>query len=202
MRAFAITGIETASMISSTFVASAMRATPPSLRMSAGTRSSAMTATAPASSAIFAWSAVVTSMMTPPLSISARPRLTLNVPFSATRSRIRDGRVVPAENFRSHRVRFVQALLQLERADAVAKGGLVAGVNPVGQRLDQRQQRRVRAHERRAVRGVVERQLGVLADLRQGCIGHREGSRPAMTGQLHGADHERMGPTCGERDDQ
>lgn len=37
--------------------------------------SSAMTATAPASWAIFACSALVTSMMTPPLSISARPTL-------------------------------------------------------------------------------------------------------------------------------
>ena len=57
-----------------------MRATPPSLRMSAGTRSSAITATAPASSAIFACSAVVTSMITPPLSISARPVLRVSVP--------------------------------------------------------------------------------------------------------------------------
>ena len=48
--------------------------------MSAGTRSSAMTATAPASSAIFACSAVTTSMMTPPFSISAMPRLTRVVP--------------------------------------------------------------------------------------------------------------------------
>src|SRR4051794_18711877 len=48
--------------------------------MSAGTRSRAMTATAPESSAILAWSAVTTSMMTPPLSISAMPRLTLPVP--------------------------------------------------------------------------------------------------------------------------
>src|SRR5436190_508288 len=55
-----------------------MRATPPAARMSAGTRSSAITATAPASSAIRACSAVVTSMMTPPLSISASPRLTRN----------------------------------------------------------------------------------------------------------------------------
>src|SRR5688572_29347815 len=77
-----MTGMVTASMISWTLVGSAMRATPPSARMSAGTRSSAMTATAPASSAIFAWSAVVTSMMTPPLSISARPDLTLKVPVS------------------------------------------------------------------------------------------------------------------------
>ena len=54
----------------------AMRATPPSLRMSDGTRSSAMTAQAPAFSAILACSALVTSMMTPPLSISARPTFT------------------------------------------------------------------------------------------------------------------------------
>src|SRR5687767_8243905 len=69
-------------MISWTLVGSAIRATPPSARMSAGTRSSAMTATAPASSAILACSAVVTSMMTPPLSISARPDFTRNVPVS------------------------------------------------------------------------------------------------------------------------
>src|SRR3954447_21888738 len=80
MRAFAMTGIETASMICSMRSGSLMRATPPWARMSAGTRSSAMTATAPASSAIFACSAVTTSMITPPLSISARPRFTLLVP--------------------------------------------------------------------------------------------------------------------------
>src|SRR5436190_92652 len=82
MRAFAITGIETTCWISSIFVASAIRATPPSRRMSAGTRSSAMTAHAPASSAIFAWSAVVTSMMTPPFNISANPDFTRKVPVS------------------------------------------------------------------------------------------------------------------------
>ena len=59
-----------------------MRATPPSRRMSAGTRSSAITAAAPASSAIFACSGVTTSMMTPPLSISARPALTVKVASS------------------------------------------------------------------------------------------------------------------------
>jgi len=42
-----------------------MRATPPSRRMSDGTRSRAMTATAPESSAIFACSGLTTSMMTP-----------------------------------------------------------------------------------------------------------------------------------------
>ena len=43
-----------------------------------------MTATAPAFSAIFACSASTTSMMTPPLSISARPVLTRRVPVSLT----------------------------------------------------------------------------------------------------------------------
>ena len=69
-------------MIPSIRSGSLIRATPPWARMSAGTRSSAMTATAPASSAIFACSAVTTSMITPPLSISARPRLTRLVPSS------------------------------------------------------------------------------------------------------------------------
>src|SRR5690242_1335676 len=60
-------------MISLMILMDAMRATPPSLRMSAGTRSSAITEHAPASSAILACSAFVTSMITPPFSISARP---------------------------------------------------------------------------------------------------------------------------------
>ena len=80
MRALAITGIDTAAWMPSIMSGSLMRATPPSRRMSAGTRSRAMTATAPASSAIFACSASTTSMITPPLSISAMPRLTRSVP--------------------------------------------------------------------------------------------------------------------------
>src|SRR5439155_25085619 len=44
----------------------------------------AMTATAPASSAIFACSAVVTSMITPPFSIPASPVLTRSVPVSVS----------------------------------------------------------------------------------------------------------------------
>src|SRR4029078_7960093 len=60
-----------------------MRATPPWTRMSAGTRSSAITATAPDASAIFACSAETTSMITPPLIISARPLYTRIVPYSA-----------------------------------------------------------------------------------------------------------------------
>ena len=55
MRHFAMTGIETAAMIFSIISGSDIRATPPSRRMSAGTRSRAITATAPASSAIRAW---------------------------------------------------------------------------------------------------------------------------------------------------
>src|SRR5262245_59279395 len=66
-----------------------MRATPPAARMSAGTRSRAMTATAPASSAIRACSGVTTSMITPPLSIWARPFLVAQVEVSTViRARI------------------------------------------------------------------------------------------------------------------
>ena len=82
MRAFAITGTVTAALMPSIISGSDMRATPPSRRMSDGTRSRAITATAPASSAILACSGSTTSMMTPPLSISARPRFTRVVPVS------------------------------------------------------------------------------------------------------------------------
>ena len=54
---------------------SLIRETPPAARISAGMRSSAITAHAPASCAIFACSGVVTSIITPPLSIWARLRL-------------------------------------------------------------------------------------------------------------------------------
>ena len=67
----------------------AMRATPPWARMSAGTRSNAITDTAPASSAILACSALVTSMMTPPLSISARPIFNFDVPVCTSGSCLR-----------------------------------------------------------------------------------------------------------------
>ncbi len=85
MRHLAITGIETASWISRIFETGDIRATPPSRRMSAGTRSSAITAAAPASSAIFACSALTTSMMTPPFNISARPTFTRNCRPSSSR---------------------------------------------------------------------------------------------------------------------
>jgi hypothetical protein len=54
IRIFAMTGIETQFWISTIFSMDAILATPPSARMSAGTRSRAMTAAAPASSAILA----------------------------------------------------------------------------------------------------------------------------------------------------
>ena len=83
MRHLAITGIETASWMPAIISGSLIRATPPSARMSEGIRSRAITAQAPASSATRAWSGVVTSMMTPPLSICASPLLTRIVPGPA-----------------------------------------------------------------------------------------------------------------------
>mmetsp|Transcript_12360 Transcript_12360/g.33731 ORF Transcript_12360/g.33731 Transcript_12360/m.33731 type:complete len:303 (+) Transcript_12360:341-1249(+) len=80
MRHFAITGMETALMISLIIFGSDMRATPFWCLMSAGMRSRAMTAQAPASSAIFACSGFMTSMMTPPFSMAGKPFLTRSVP--------------------------------------------------------------------------------------------------------------------------
>mmetsp|Transcript_42085 Transcript_42085/g.132882 ORF Transcript_42085/g.132882 Transcript_42085/m.132882 type:complete len:308 (-) Transcript_42085:44-967(-) len=80
MRTFAMTGMETAFMIALIILGSDIRATPFENRMSAGILSSAITATAPASSAILACSAFMTSMMTPPLSMAARPFFTRPVP--------------------------------------------------------------------------------------------------------------------------
>ena len=84
MRALAITGIETSAWMPSIMSGSLIRTTPPCARMSAGTRSRAMTATAPASSAMRACAGVTTSMITPPLSISAIPRFTVPVPVVAS----------------------------------------------------------------------------------------------------------------------
>ena len=74
MRHLAITGMETAAWMPLIIFGSLMRLTPPAARMSAGMRSRAMTAQAPASSAMRACSGVVTSMITPPFSIWARLR--------------------------------------------------------------------------------------------------------------------------------
>src|SRR6202000_604962 len=72
--------MDTALTMPSIMSGSLIRATPPSLRMSAGTRSRAITATAPASSAILAWAGGATSLITPPLRLSAMPRVTRAVP--------------------------------------------------------------------------------------------------------------------------
>jgi hypothetical protein len=79
MRTLAITGMLTVSWISRILSTADIRATPPCLRMSEGTRSSAITETAPASSAILACSALVTSMMAPPFSMSASPVLSFKL---------------------------------------------------------------------------------------------------------------------------
>src|SRR5438046_499527 len=104
IRHFAITGTVTASMISWILTGSAIRATPPAARMSAGTRSRAMTATAPASSAISACSAFVTSITTPPFCIFAKPRLSSSVPNrsllrSRSRGMMRLGRELRADGY-------------------------------------------------------------------------------------------------------
>eukprot|EP00967_Tisochrysis_lutea_P003591 scaffold4242_cov20-Tisochrysis_lutea.AAC.7 len=61
MRALAMTGMVTAALMALIMEGSDILATPPFLRMSAGTRSRAITATAPASSAMRASSTLVTS---------------------------------------------------------------------------------------------------------------------------------------------
>src|SRR6267143_2296454 len=107
-RHLAMTGMVTAAMIDLISSGSDIRATPPSLRMSAGTRSRAMTAQAPASWAMRACSGVTTSMITPPFSIWARPALTLKLPFtpslplleplrSATIGILRPGKLEPLQ---------------------------------------------------------------------------------------------------------
>src|SRR6267378_4956586 len=108
IRHLAITGMVPAAMIDLISSGSDIRATPPSLRMSAGTRSRAMTAQAPASWAMRACTGVTTSMITPPFSIWARPALTLKLPFtpslplleplrSATFGILRPGKLEPLQ---------------------------------------------------------------------------------------------------------
>src|SRR5829696_7016915 len=138
MRALAITGMVTAAWMPLIISGSDMRATPPSRRMSAGTRSSAITAAAPASSAIFAWSAVTTSMITPPLSISARPALTLKVASSRMRLSLATDPGADRAN--------EGALFEPVGLDAVVVARAVARVDAVRQRLDEAEQRGVRAH--------------------------------------------------------
>src|SRR3954452_8696921 len=169
MRALAMTGIDTASWISTILVGSDMRATPPSARMSAGTRSSAITAAAPASSAIFACSAVTTSMMTPPLSISASPALTRNVPVSIgakedNRPVSRALRPGPAGGVAGRRAADVDhppADLQ-ELRDLAAHGGLRLDHQIV--RVDADRRRRVRDRGRRRAQRPARPQRADVPD--------------------------------------
>eukprot|EP00967_Tisochrysis_lutea_P121985 scaffold201487_cov28-Tisochrysis_lutea.AAC.1 len=71
-----MTGSVVCAMTSLIIAGSDERATPPSRLMSAGMRSSAITATAPASSAMRACSPSTTSMITPPFWNTAKARLT------------------------------------------------------------------------------------------------------------------------------
>src|SRR3954452_23700192 len=147
-------------MMLSIMSGSLIRETPPWARMSAGTRSSAITATAPASSAIFACSAVTTSMITPPLSISASPALTRKVPSSFISAMVARPRGRPA------------SLLEAEGLDAIRVGRLVERVDPVGERLHDAEQRGMRAHVGGAVRRVVQLVVGQLRHLGEGGVGH------------------------------
>src|ERR1044072_6432634 len=149
MRALAITGIVTAAWIPLIIAGSDMRATPPSRRMSAGTRSRAMTAAAPASCAIFAWSGVTTSMITPPVSISARPALTRKVASSRIAIDCTRGPLGPRGPDRPNRT----GQHQTKCHDAIGVSLGVTGVYAVGERLDHAQQGGVRADVGGAVGG-------------------------------------------------
>src|SRR5262249_46664326 len=171
MRHFAITGIETASWISLIISGSDIRATPPCARMSAGTRSSAITATAPASSATFACSALTTSMITPPLSISASPLLTRIVPISCMSLMLL-----------VHRLRFVLGLLLglRQRLDVRTVGPEVDALTVVERHTDHR---RLVAPDDQAVGVDDGRLLVVLAVLRT----RRQDAVADLVGILHGA---------------
>src|SRR3954449_2044576 len=181
MRALAMTGMVTVSWMPRIISGSLIRATPPSRRMSAGTRSSAMTAAAPASSAIFACSALTTSMITPPLSISASPALTRNVASSRMTKLTIEARLLQSECLYPLRV--------LRR---------VAAVHAVRQRLDHAQQRGVRAHVGGRVRRVVQADLGELGDLAQRRVGDGDRLRLAVARELHRA-HDERGPAAGRQ---
>src|SRR6188472_661802 len=194
----------TASWIPLIIAGSDIRATPPSRRMSDGTRSSAITAQAPASSAIPACSGVTTSMITPPFSISARPVLTRKVARSVTSRilRLKCGRTssrIAETNTTSRRF---GALLQLVGTDAVFVRVFVTRVKAVRQSLDQSHQCRVGAGKRWAVGGVIEGQLGVLADLGHRGIGDRQGAGAAVHGELHRPQKQWVRPTRREDDDE
>ena len=91
-------------------------------------------------------------------------------------------------------------LLEAERPDAVVVLRRVAGVDPVGQRLQDREQADVRAHEGRRVRGVVERAVRELGDLGERRVDDRQRGRLAVAGDLHRAHDQRMRAAGAEAD--
>ena len=94
----------------------------------------------------------------------------------------------------------VGALLQPERLDSDVVLLGVAGVDPVHQRLQQRQQRGVGAHERGRIRRVVEADSRQPRDLRQGRVGDRQRHRVAVSGELHGPCDQRVWPSRRQAD--
>src|SRR4051812_382783 len=93
-------------------------------------------------------------------------------------------------------------LLQPEGLDPVFVLAGVAAVDAVGERLDQAEQRRMRADVGRRVRRVVEPDLRELGDLGERRVGDAHGGGVAMAGQLHRAHDERVRTAGGEADDQ
>ena len=83
-------------------------------------------------------------------------------------------------------------LLQAEGLDAVRVALGVAAVDAVGERLDDAQQRGVRAHVGRRVRRVVELQVRELGDVGQRRVGDRDRLGLAVAGDLHRAHDERV----------
>src|SRR3954447_26673037 len=197
MRALAMTGIVTAAWIPRIISGSLIRATPPSRRMSAGTRSSAITADAPASSAILACSGLTTSMITPPLSISAKPALTRNLASSRMRGpdykRLQPAGRRPFKSEARAGCPVPCCLLESECLYPLRVLRRVAAVHPVRQSLDHAEQRGVRAHVGRRVRRVVQTDLGELGDLAQRRAGDGDRLRLAAARQLHRARDQRRG---------
>src|SRR5207248_6558031 len=120
-----------------------------------GTRSRAMTATAPASSAIRACSAVVTSMITPPFSISARPLFTRIVPISAIAAILATEAAANGVRLRGVRLRppvDERVALEVEQRAKPAAGSRRRGRPPVAL-----------LHQLRVVLGVPEEDEEALA---------------------------------------
>src|SRR5688572_8351235 len=133
-------------------------------------------------------------MMTPPLSISARPLLTRKVASSRIEVSLTAGAWAPSgrgaicvsepSELPSFAYKQMTVLLQLERANALLVRVLVARVDPVRERLDQRQERRVRARVRRAVRGVVDAAVRELGELGQARVGDSDRLALPLSRQL------------------